>query len=100
MELFIRILPEDEKKYYPAECEDCGWIGSSQLLAGGAPIADTGDFNDPLCPVCFSAKVDETDNYQPLDKYIETVTKRAAQTIKWLMADIDSLRFSKPSHNG
>jgi hypothetical protein len=57
-----KILVEDLNKWWPAECDNCGWCGSSEELDGGHQIADTGDHSDPLCPVCGSAKVDETDN--------------------------------------
>jgi len=46
---------EDEKKiYYIAKCSSCGWWGSSKYLLGGEQIADTGDFNDCFCPVCYA----------------------------------------------
>lgn len=95
MKLFIRILPDDEKKWYPAECDDCGWIGSSELMAGGGAIADTGDFTDPRCPVCMSTNVGETENYQPLNEYVEKITKSSAKVIGSLLNEIDNLRFSQ-----
>jgi len=38
-------------KYYMVKCK-CGWIGSSEYLGGGGPIADTGDNFDCYCPSC------------------------------------------------
>ena len=40
---------------YTAECDKCGWWGSSKLLDGGGQIADTGDYGDAYCPVCGNA---------------------------------------------
>lgn len=37
---------------WPAGCCVCGWVGKSTDAAGGDPIADTGDFSDPVCPEC------------------------------------------------
>lgn len=39
-------------RYYTARCCSCGWTGSSSLLLGGRPLADTGDFADLICPRC------------------------------------------------
>lgn len=64
----LRIAPESykavsqedaEKRFYTVECATCGWWGSSKLLNGGGPIADTGDFFDTTCPVCDGHEVDE-----------------------------------------
>lgn len=53
----------DTDKWYWCKCEKCGWEGSSQLCKGGGPIADTGDYDDALCPECMSNDLDgETDN--------------------------------------
>lgn len=43
---------EELEKWWEAVCPVCKWKGLSRDCAGGEPIADTGDFNDPLCPVC------------------------------------------------
>lgn len=40
------------QSYYHASCDKCGWHGSSRLLWGGGPIADTGDYDSCYCPVC------------------------------------------------
>ena len=47
--------------YFIAECEWCGWRGMSSLLKGGSAIADTGDFDDGVCPKCGSNKVDDSE---------------------------------------
>lgn len=50
---FKRISEADqEKSWYNAECDKCGWFGSSQFLLGGGQIADTGDYGDVYCPIC------------------------------------------------
>jgi predicted RNA-binding Zn-ribbon protein involved in translation (DUF1610 family) len=43
-----------EAKWYAVTCPKCGWKGSSRDCDGGEQIADTGDYNDPLCPRCGS----------------------------------------------
>lgn len=43
----------DHPKFFPCQCPKCGWRGMSDETEGGNPIADTGDFNDIVCPVCF-----------------------------------------------
>lgn len=45
--------------YFTAQCENCGWWGSSKLLNGGGAIADTGDHFDTTCPVCDNSEIDE-----------------------------------------
>ena len=40
------------EQWWPAKCPACGWRGISRDCGGGAPIADTGDFTDPICPKC------------------------------------------------
>jgi hypothetical protein len=47
------------KKYYPYVCEKCGNKGMSNELAGGTPIADTGDYDDCYCPVCGSTSIND-----------------------------------------
>lgn len=38
--------------YYVVECQECGEVYPSQECDGGGQIADTGDYNDALCPHC------------------------------------------------
>ena len=48
-----------ENNYFTAECEECGWYGSSKLLNGGGQIGMTGDFNSCTCPVCDNNLISE-----------------------------------------
>lgn len=43
------------KKWWMGECPTCGWIGNTGFADGGGQIADTGDYDDPICPVCFES---------------------------------------------
>ena len=54
-------VSEEDKydNFFTAECLECGWWGSSRLVEGGHPIADTGDYSDPVCPVCYSDEIEE-----------------------------------------
>lgn len=47
-------------KYYPCICPACNWIGMSNEAAGGNQIADTGDYNDIVCPICIAPNGDYT----------------------------------------
>lgn len=38
--------------YWLCRCPTCKWRGHSGEADGGDPMADTGDFNDVVCPVC------------------------------------------------
>lgn len=38
--------------YYPAKCENCEEMFTSERMTGGEPIADTGDYGDCYCPHC------------------------------------------------
>jgi hypothetical protein len=44
--------------YWAGQCGKCGWMGTSNNMAGGGPIADTGDYADTACPKCFSTDLD------------------------------------------
>jgi len=52
-------LDNDESRFWPAKCKNCGWKGSSSLLTGGESLADTGDFDDVYCPQCDSDDLEE-----------------------------------------
>ncbi len=54
--VLISLYPNNT--YYMVKCENCHWQGMSCACEGGGAIADTGDFSDPLCPKCFSNKLD------------------------------------------
>lgn len=43
-----------KNNYFFVQCDKCGHKCSSQVMEGGGQIADTGDYNDILCPKCFS----------------------------------------------
>lgn len=55
---YYKKLPDTEQKWFDAICNTCGWEGSSEYLQGCHAIGDTGDYTDPLCPVCGSNQVD------------------------------------------
>ena len=42
----------DHPQFYPVQCPRCNWAGMSNEAAGGSAIADTGDYNDIVCPRC------------------------------------------------
>lgn len=55
---YRKLSKEDNKKsFYLAECNKCGWFGSSKFLDGGHQIADTGDYGDVYCPVCGNSDI-------------------------------------------
>jgi hypothetical protein len=53
-----------DAKWWEATCDACGWRGSSEHIDGCEPIADSGDYGDPLCPVC-GAVVDDVEDMPP-----------------------------------
>jgi len=70
--------------YYMCECLSCGWIGSSEFLEGGGPIADTGDYSDSYCPKCENGRIEETENI--IDWVIqggESGAKRRPFSLDW-----------------
>lgn len=73
MELYIAILPEGEKKWYPAHCDKCGWFGSSKDLLSDGPIADTGCCGDIYCPICGSMDANEGENLVSMPNVIESL---------------------------
>ncbi len=48
----------DSTQYYWCKCEGCGWEDSSEFCEGGHAIADSGDYSDPVCPICFSNNIE------------------------------------------
>src|SRR6185503_675474 len=95
MELIVRIVPEDEKKWYAAECDRCGWIGSSEHILSDGTIADTGCCGDVYCPCCKSSiDINETENLQPVTSWIE-ILKKATDLVKILKDTIEGLDLSK-----
>jgi len=76
---------ECTNNFYPASCDSCGWFGSSELLEGCHQIADTGDYSDPLCPVCFSNKVEECESsidFQELKSYYDLAINKLKLSVK------------------
>jgi hypothetical protein len=49
-----RCTAKDSMGWWSAFCDECGWAGLSRDCEGGWPIADTGDHEDPRCPVCLT----------------------------------------------
>jgi len=52
LEAMEKMVETELNCYWPAACNACGWIGSSEDAHGGRAIADTGDFSDVTCPKC------------------------------------------------
>lgn len=48
--------------YFVIECQECGAIYPSQQADGGGQIADTGDYNDAICPHCGEEGSEECEN--------------------------------------
>jgi hypothetical protein len=88
-------------KYYWCKCEGCGWEDSSEFTEGCHPIGDSGDYTDPVCPVCGCNKLEgepifDTPQYEgvikiklPLDMILDPYKK----TIKNREDIIDKLRY-------
>jgi hypothetical protein len=45
---------KENDRYFPVFCPICGWEGKSNQAEGGHAITDTGDYEDIVCPQCFS----------------------------------------------
>lgn len=41
-------------QYFPCRCPSCGWQGMSNETAGGNQIAETGDYDEIVCPRCIA----------------------------------------------
>lgn len=50
---------EELKRWWPARCPECHWRGLSRDAAGGGSIADTGDYDDVVCPKCYTSVEDD-----------------------------------------
>jgi len=46
------VTADNSGGYYVCECENCGYVFSSENANGGAPLADSGDYDDIRCPEC------------------------------------------------
>lgn len=53
MNSIIKYTEKELRDWWPAICPECGWRGLSRDCTGGRPIADTGDCDDVLCPICY-----------------------------------------------
>lgn len=40
--------------FFKVKCPECNWQGMSNECEGGGPIADTGDYDNIVCPKCFN----------------------------------------------
>ena len=80
-----RSTKEELEKWWHAQCPKCGWDGLSRDCAGGEPIADTGDFNDPLCPMCI-----KKDDCVVVDDYVEPDAQAAIAALQKEIATRDS----------
>ena len=48
--------------YFIVECQGCGIVYPSFQCGGGDAIADTGDYNDAICPHCSQESPEECSN--------------------------------------
>jgi len=44
---------DELKKWWVSECPKCKWSGLSRDCEGGGALADTGDYDDVVCPECY-----------------------------------------------
>ena len=76
-------------QFFVAQCEKCGFKGTSDEWKGGGQIADTGDYGDFYCPVCGQVDVPEADDdlyvdqrdifLREIDKLHETISELQCQ---------------------
>lgn len=72
----VRPLRWDHPTYYPVRCHQCGWEGMSDETAGGNQIADTGDYDECVCPKCIAPDGDyEKGEWHPVADIPESNTK-------------------------
>lgn len=72
---YVRILAESNNKKYVADCDRCGWIGSSALLNISKGHPESGCSGDVHCPICDNPEIEENDKLIPLPDYIERLAK-------------------------
>lgn len=58
----MKYTKEELKKWWTAKCPKCGWTGLSRDCAGGEAIANTGDYEDCYCPICFTIVEEKKDD--------------------------------------
>lgn len=49
------VTDDNRGGYYVCQCQQCEEVFSSRDCSGGGSIADTGDYDDALCPHCGQA---------------------------------------------
>jgi hypothetical protein len=76
----MRKIVENEKKWYPCICGDCGYIGSSEYF--GEDYGD-GDDTDVICPRCGSFDTAEygCNHYPPLHWLTDLICRYKAWSI-------------------
>ena len=80
MKTIIEVMPksfkpltesQEKNHFYLAECDKCGWWGSSDLIQGGGAIGDTGDYSDSYCPICGSLEIGDMEFSLSREKKLE-----------------------------
>lgn len=86
----LRIVPNGS--YFVAQCEKCGFKGSSEEWEGGGQIADTGDYGDSYCPVCGATGCEEAENdiyFDQRNLLLKSIGKQ--KDIGWLEFEVSRL---------
>lgn len=94
MELIVKILADDDKRAFAAECNNCGWIGRSKECGVSKGHPESGCSGDIHCPMCNSKDVDQVDNEQPIATFIDRL-KKANQKVKELKERAESCELDK-----
>lgn len=93
-------------KNYWCRCDSCGWEDSSEFAEGGHQIADTGDYSDPVCPICHSSEINgdavlsEHEDYSGIHEVkipIDFITKPYKTYVKILEQALDNYKFGQQS---
>jgi len=88
----VRFTEEELKKYWIARCPECGWRSLSRDCDGFAQIADTGDYDNGLCPICKSVIDDEDDVPKRRLLWIwRSITMWPVRKVHAEMAEIDRI---------
>lgn len=74
-----RYSEADLKTWWPTKCKKCGWQGLSRDCSGGGAIADTGDYDDPMCPKCYGEVEDDTQGFPPGCEPVELLREQRAE---------------------
>ncbi|MGO4743045.1 hypothetical protein [Serratia quinivorans] len=92
--------------YFVIECQECGAVYPSQHADGGGQIADTGDYNDAICPHCGEEGPEECENVGlawnvqqakiiALLAELEAKDKRIAELSHWLEHNIERAKAAE-----